>query len=224
MTFFNRRIRVENDFHENSFAYRPKRRAQQAIDAIKVALLSGRREVVDADLGGYFDTIPHAGLMRLVKGRVSDGSILKLIKGRLRSPIVEEDPETGVKRTVKNRCGTPRGGVILPLLANLYLGGLDKAVNGGKQMKTMMVRYDADFVVLCRKGQGAAMHGRLKSWLEKRGLKLNEKKTRIVDFEKESFEFLGFRLAWRKARSGRRPPGAPCGRSPMRSSSASIAG
>ena len=66
----------EADFHENSFAYRPRRRAQQAIDAIKVALLSGRREVVDADLSGYFDTIPHAGLMRLVKGRVSDGSIL----------------------------------------------------------------------------------------------------------------------------------------------------
>ena len=196
----------EADFHENSFAYRPKRRAQQAIDAIKIALLSGRREVVDADLSGYFDTIPHAGLMRLVKGRVSDGSILKLIKGWLRSPIVEEDAETGVKRTVKNRCGTPQGGVISPLLANLYLDGLDKAVNGGKQMKAVMVRYADDFVVLCRKGQGTAMHGRLKSWLEKRGLKLNEKKTRIVDFEKESLEFLGFRLAWRKARSGRHYP------------------
>lgn len=196
----------EADFHENSFAYRPKRRAQQAIDAIKVALLSGRREVVDADLSGYFDTIPHAGLMRLVKGRVSDGSILKLIKGWLRAPIVEEDPETGVKRTVKNRCGTPQGGVISPLLANLYLDGLDKAVNGGKQMRAVMVRYADDFVVLCRKGQGAEMHGRLKSWLEQRGLKLNEKKTRIVDFEKESFEFLGFRLAWRKARSGRSFP------------------
>jgi hypothetical protein len=127
-----------------------------------------------------------------------------------------------------------------------YLDGLYKAVNGGKQMKAVMVRYADDFVVLCRKGQGAAMHGRLKSWLEKRGLKLNEKKTRIVDFEKESFEFLGFRLAWRKARSGRRyphcePSPKSCGklretvreetarstmrgRNPMRSSPASIAG
>ena len=196
----------EADFHENSFAYRPKRRAQQAIDAIKVALLSGRREVEDADLSGYFDTIPHAGLMRLVKGRVSDGSILKLIKGWLRAPIVEEDPETGVKRTVKNRCGTPQGGVISPLLANLYLDGLDKAVNGGSRMRAVMVRYADDFVVLCRKGQGAEMHGRLKGWLERRGLKLNEKKTRIVDFEKESFEFLGFRLAWRKGVSGKSYP------------------
>lgn len=196
----------EADFHENSFAYRPKRRAQQAIDAIKVALLSGRREVVDADLSGYFDTIPHTALMRLVKGRVSDGSILKLIKGWLRASIVEEDPETGVKRMVKNRCGTPQGGVISPLLANLYLDGLDKAVNGGRRMRAVMVRYADDFVVLCRKGQGVEMHRRLKSWLEKRGLKLNEKKTRIADFEKESIEFLGFRLAWRKARSGRSYP------------------
>ena len=196
----------EADFHENSFAYRPKRRAQQAIEEIKVALLSGRREVADADLSSYFDTIPHAGLMRLVKGRVSDGSILKLIKGWLRAVVVEEDPETAGKRTVKNRCGTPQGGVISPLLANLYLDGLDKAVNTGAQMKAVMVRYADDFVVLCRKGQGAEMHGRLKSWLEQRGLKLNEKKTRIVDFEKESFEFLGFRLAWRKSRRGRSYP------------------
>ena len=193
----------EADFHENSFAYRPKRRAQQAIDAIKVALLSGRREVVDADLSGYFDTIPHGALMRLVKGRVSDGSILKLIKGWLRAPIVEEDPDTGAKRPVKNRCGTPQGGVVSPLLSNLYLDGLDKAVNSGKQMKAVMVRYADDFVVLCRKGQGAQMQQRLKRWLETRGLKLNEKKTRIVDFEKENFEFLGFRLAWRRAPSKR---------------------
>ena len=79
----------EADFHENSYAYRPKRRAQQALDAIKVALLSGRREIVDADLSGYFDSIPHAELLRLVKGRVSDGRILKLIKGWLRAPIVD---------------------------------------------------------------------------------------------------------------------------------------
>jgi group II intron reverse transcriptase/maturase len=196
----------EADFHENSYAYRPKRRAHQAIDAIKDALLSGRREVVDADLSGYFDTIPHAELMRLVKGRVSDGSILKLVKGWLRAPVVEENPETGAKRPVKNRCGTPQGGVISPLLANLYLDGLDKAVNAGRQMMAVMVRYADDFVVLCRKGQGEEMHRRLKTWLERKGLKLNEKKTRIVDFEKESFEFLGFRLGWRKARSGRSYP------------------
>ena len=195
----------EADFHENSYAYRPKRRAQQAIDAIKVALLSGRREVVDADLSGYFDTIPHAGLMQLVRGRVSDGSILRLIKGWLRAPIMEED-EKGVRRAKKNRCGTPQGGVISPLLANLYLDGLDKAVNGGQQMKAVMVRYADDFVVMCRKGQGQEMKRRLESWLERRGLILNEKKTKIVDFHREGLEFLGYRLQWRMARSGRYYP------------------
>jgi group II intron reverse transcriptase/maturase len=195
----------EADFHENSYAYRPKRRAQQAIKAINIALLSGRREVVDADLSGYFDTIPHAELMRLVKGRVSDGSILQLIKGWLRAPIVEVD-EDGRRRMEKNRQGTPQGGVISPLLANLYLDGLDKAVNTGRQMKAVMVRYADDFVVMCRKGQGHEMKRRLERWLESRGLKLNEKKTRVVDFERESFEFLGFRLQWRKSPKGRYYP------------------
>ncbi len=196
----------EADFHENSFAYRPKRSAHQAIDAIKKALLSGKTEVVDADLSGYFDTIPHAGLMQLIKKRVSDGSILRLIKGWLRANIVEEDPATGARRITKNRCGTPQGGVVSPLLVNLYLDGLDKAVNGGKKMKAVMVRFADDLVALCRKGQGAQMKQCLKQWLERHGLKLNEEKTRIVDFTKESFEFLGFRLSRMKARNGKHYP------------------
>jgi len=195
----------EADFHENSYAYRPRKRAQQAIDAIKEALLSGRREVVDADLSGYFDTIPHAELMRLVKGRVSDGSILRLIKGWLRAPVVEEDSKGG-RRMRANRCGTPQGGVISPLLANLYLDGLDKAVNTGSEMQAVMVRYADDFVVLCRKGRGAEVYRRLKLWLERRKLKLNEEKTRVVNFEEAGLEFLGFQLSWRKGRSGRKYP------------------
>jgi retron-type reverse transcriptase len=135
--------------------------------------------VVDADLSGYFDTIPHAGPMRLVKGRVSDGSILKLIKGWLRAPIVEEDPETGVKRTVKNRCGTPQGGLISPLLANLYLDGLDKAVNGVKGEMA------GAFHSVSPARKAAANCGR---------------------------------------RSGRKPPGAPCGRNPKKSSLALMCG
>jgi hypothetical protein len=119
---------------------------------------------------------------------------------------VEEDPENGGKRTVQNRRGTPQGGVISPLLANLYLDGLDKAVNTGKQLKAVMVRYADDFVVLCRKGKGAEMNRRLRQWLERRKLKLNEEKTRIVDFETEGLEFLGFRLSWRKSRSGKQYP------------------
>jgi hypothetical protein len=89
------------------------------------------------------------------------------------------------------------------LLANLYLDGLDKAVNRGRVIKAVMVRYADDFVVLCPKGQGAEMHRRLKVWLEKRKLKLNEVKTKVVDFTQEGLEFLGFQLSWRKGRSGR---------------------
>jgi RNA-directed DNA polymerase len=193
----------EADFHENSFGYRPKRRAHEAIEAINKALRNGRREIVDADLSSYFDTIPHAKLMRLIKGRVSDGSILKLIKGWLRAEIVEEDKKSGKKQTKKNRCGTPQGGVISPLLANIYLDALDKAVNMGKQMKAVMVRYADDMVLLCYKGRGKLVCKLLKQWLERRELKLNEEKTRIVDFHQESLEFLGFRMNWRKSRKGK---------------------
>ena len=105
-----------------------------------------------------------------------------------------------------NRCGTPQGGVISPLLANLYLDGLDKAVNTGREMQAVMVRYADDFVVLCRKGRGAEVYRRLKLWLERRKLKLNEEKTRVVNFEEDGLEFLGFQLSWRKGRSGRKYP------------------
>jgi len=189
----------EADFHENSYAYRPKKSAHQAIDKIDEALRSGRIEIIDADLSGYFDTIPHTQLMRLLKRRVSDGAILKLIKVWLRAEIVEEDRESGKKRTMKNRRGTPQGGVISPLLANIYLDDLDKAVNMGKKMKAVMVRFADDFLILCHKGKGKQVYKRLQEWLGRRGLILNEEKTRIVNAFTESVEFLGFRMMRRKS-------------------------
>jgi RNA-directed DNA polymerase len=102
----------EADFHDHSYAYRPKRRTHQAMDKVKEALLSGKVEVVDADLSSYFDLIPHRELLRLVAKRVSDGSLLRLIKAWLRAPIVEEDRETGCRKVLPNRCGTPQGGVV----------------------------------------------------------------------------------------------------------------
>jgi group II intron reverse transcriptase/maturase len=196
----------EADFHENSYAYRPQRRAHQAMETIRKAILSGRKEIVDADISNYFDMIPHAELMNLIAKRVCDGSVLKLIKGWLKAPIVEEDKKTGHKKMIKNRCGTPQGGVISPLLANLYLDALDKAVNAGKNLRGVMVRFADDSVIFCQKGRGAAMHQQLKRWLERRKLKLNEEKTRIVDFTQESFEFLGFRVSQRKSRQGKQYP------------------
>ena len=196
----------EADFEEHSYAYRPEKRPTQAIDAIKEALNTGRTEVVDADLKGYFDTIPHGELMRLVEKRISDRSILDLIRRWLRATIVEEDPKTGKRTKRKSRQGTPQGGVISPLLANLYLDGLDKAVNRGKQLKARMIRYADDFVVCCYRGKGEEMMGRLKLWLEKRKLTLNEEKTKIVDYTQTGIEFLGFKISQRKSQKGKNYP------------------
>jgi len=116
-------------------------------------LRSGRTEVIGADLSGYFDSIPHAELLRLVVRRVSDGSILALIKAWLRAPIVERDPDTGQPTITANRRGTPQGGVISPLLANLYLNRLDWQVNDRCELHPVLVRYADDFVILSRPGR-----------------------------------------------------------------------
>jgi len=197
----------EADSHPHSYAYRPKRNAHQAMDAIKTALLSGRTEVIDADLSGYFDSIPHRELLRLVARRVSDGRIMALIKAWLRAPIVEHDPNTGRPTITGNRRGTPQGGVISPLLANLYLSRLDWQVNDRCEVRPVLVRYADDFVILSRPGQGAELLVRLKRWLAVHGLTLNETKTRTLDVRAEGFKFLGFGVSWRRSRrTGRHYP------------------
>jgi retron-type reverse transcriptase len=115
----------------------------------------GKTEVVDADLAKYFDTIPHVKLMRQVARRVSDGMILKLIKAWLRAPIAEED-ECGGYRMKANTCGTPQGGVISPLLANIYLHPLDEAVNEQCREKPRMIRYADDRAPRGRSGSRKA--------------------------------------------------------------------
>jgi|GEM_PF-82519 len=196
----------EADSHPQSYAYRPKRNAQQAMDAIKTGLRSGRTEVIDADLSGYFDSIPHRELLRLVARRVSDGHILALLKAWLRAPIVERDPKTGRPTITGNRRGTPQGGVISPLLANLYLNRLDWQVNERCELRPVLVRYADDFVILTRPGRGAELMGRLKRWLETHGLTLNETKTRTLEVHREGFKFLGFGVSWRRGKSGRSYP------------------
>lgn len=196
----------EADSHPQSYAYRPKRNAQQAMKAISQALLSGRTEVIDADLSGYFDSIPHHQLLRLVARRVSDGSILALVKAWLRAPIVERDPATGRGTITGNRCGTPQGGVISPLLANLYLNRLDWQVNERCQERPVLVRYADDFVILSRPGQGPELRERLHRWLAAQGLTLNETKTRLLRVQEAGFKFLGFGVSWRTGKSGRSYP------------------
>jgi RNA-directed DNA polymerase len=189
----------EADFHPRSYGFRPKRRAHQAIAAINQAVHHGYVEIIDADLSKYFDTIPHRQLMRAVARRVSDGSVLRLIKGWLRAPIVEEEQD-GTRRVLPNPCGTPQGGVISPLLANLYLDPLDHQVNDKTAGQARMMRYADDFVIACRPGQAQGFLQRLKAWLNAKGLTLNEAKTRLVNIRQEGLNFLGFNLTWRPNR------------------------
>jgi group II intron reverse transcriptase/maturase len=195
----------EADFHEDSYGYRPKRNAHQAIDAITLALMQGKTEVIDADLSGYFDTIDHAALLRLVARRVSDGSILRLVKLFLKAPIVEE--KTGRRTIHPNDRGTPQGGVISPLLANLYLNGMDHGVNGKPELDAKLVRYADDFVALTPPGKGEELYRRLKVYLERKGLTLNAAKTRVFDIRHQSLSFLGFTIRWQRSwRTGRSYP------------------
>jgi RNA-directed DNA polymerase len=193
----------EADFHPNSFGFRPRHNAHQAMDTIIAAMRKGKLEVVDADLSKYFDAIPQGRLIKLVARRTSDGSILHLLKQWLEAPVIEEDRE-GTKRVLPNRQGVPQGGVISPLLANLYLNALDWAVNDPAQAgNPVMVRYADDFVILCAPGQGGELQQRLGRWLSARGLKLNEQKTRKVHSQ-DGFNFLGFTVRWQPSqRSGR---------------------
>jgi len=193
----------EADFHPNSFGYRPKRRAQQAMEVIKKELWKGKTEMVDADLSAYFDNIPHRALMRQLVKRIADGSVLRLIKQWLKAPVIERG-EDGKRRVYGSRRGTPQGGVISPLLANLYLNDLDHGVNEGTAQKATLVRYADDLVILCAPGQSATMRARLERWLGRRGLSLNEAKTRELNANEESFVFLGWQVTPRRSKGGKR--------------------
>ena len=194
----------EADFCESSFGFRPKRSAHQAVDAISKALLTGHRQVIDADLSKYFDTIPHAKLLAVVAERINDKAVLALIKQWLKTPVIEE--ENGRHRTIgggkRNRLGTPQGGVISPLLANLYLHLLDRIWERrglSHRYGAQLVRYADDFVILC-KGRVDAPMQTVKMVLDKCGLMLNEKKTTVVNANIQGFDFLGFCFQMRKSR------------------------
>jgi RNA-directed DNA polymerase len=156
----------EADFEDNSYGYRPKRDAHQAMDDLILQLRTGKNQVIDADVSNYFDTIPHDKLMVLVAKRVVDKHILWLIRMWLKAPIVEEG-EDGRSRTIGNSEGTPQGGVISPLLANIYLNVLDKLWKVRKveeRMEARLIRYADDMVVMCHgnaerilKGTGAIL-------------------------------------------------------------------
>jgi len=198
----------EADFEGCSFGFRPGRNAHQALDQVRAALTTGRTEVYDADLASYFDTIDHGRLMQQLERRIADRSVLRLIRLWLRCPVVEDD-EHGRRRTTYPRQGTPQGGVISPLLANIYLHDFDRAFHGtdgpAQFASARLVRYADDFVVLAR-----WMGPRLVQWLERTleqdlGLTVNRTKTRVVQLSVRgaTLDFLGFTLRYDRDRLGR---------------------
>ena len=190
----------EADFCETSYGFRPKKSAHDAVEDVTYAMNTGYTEVIDADLSKYFDTIPHANLMAVVAERICDGEILRLIQMWLKAPIMEQDKD-GTKRNIgggKGNCkGTPQGGVISPLLSNLYLHILDRIwerKNLQQRLGARIVRYADDIVILCRRGKSEQAMTVLRQILERLKLTLNESKTKIVNAHKEKFYFLGFSI------------------------------
>lgn len=180
----------EREFAPQSYGFRPGRSCQDALRRVDELLKSGHCHVVDIDIRGYFDAIPHGRLMAEVKKHVADGRVLGMIEAFLKAEVMEGMESWDVEN------GTPQGGVISPLLANIYLDPLDwKLAQAGYEM----VRYADDIVVLCREPQQAAQAlEEVRQWMEEVGLELHEGKTKVVDMAQAGshFDFLGYRF-WR---------------------------
>jgi RNA-directed DNA polymerase len=191
----------EADFQPSSYGFRPKRSATQALEAIREAGNRGMNFVVDADIQGYFDNIQRETLMELVKERISDRRVLKLIRQWMETGVMEDGT---VKETL---AGTPQGGVISPRLANIYLNKLDRIWAARCGQLGILVRYADDFVAMCgTESRAREALRRIGLVMDRLGLKLHPAKTRLVDLRrgKESFVFLGCTI--RKKRSIQRNP------------------
>jgi RNA-directed DNA polymerase len=198
----------EADFLDSSYGFRPGRNAHQAIEAIREYLSAGFTEVYDADLKSYFDTIPHDALLKCLERRIADRQVLKLIRMWLESPVIETD-ERGRPTASRPKQGTPQGGVISPLLANLYLHWFEmqhcRGDGPGTWANSKLVRYADDFVVLARY-QSRQLINWIERLLEGRfRLIINRDKTRIVKMRQpgESLTFLGFTLRYDRDLHGR---------------------
>jgi RNA-directed DNA polymerase len=200
----------EADFLDCSYGFRPGRSAHQALTEIRGHIEAGYQAVYDADLKGYFDSIPHSQLVACLQARIADRSVLKLIRMWLEAPVVEESGERGGgKKWSRPEKGTPQGGVASPLLANLYLHWFDALFHGpqgpARKADAKLVRYADDFVVLAKQ-MGAEIVEFIESRLEgKFQLEINREKTRVVDLWEEgaSLNFLGYTFRYDRDRKGR---------------------
>lgn len=178
----------ETGFREGSYGFRPGRGCHDALREVDRLIKEGYAHVVDADLAGYFDSIPHDRLMARVEERVSDGRVLDLLRGWLKADILK-----GLERWTPTK-GSPQGAVISPLLANIYLDPLDAAM---AERGYRMVRYADDFVILCRTREEAdAALEAVRAWVNENGLTLHPEKTHVGDCRQpgQGFEFLGYRF------------------------------
>ena len=189
----------EADLTEEQYAYRPQRSAHDAVNEVHALLNRGYREVVDADLSSYFDTIPHHELMRSIARRVSDGAMLALIKSWLEMAVEEQDGKGGKRRTTLNKDsgrGTPQGAPISPLLANLYMRRFLlgwKHAGWERKLKARIVNYADDFVILSR-GKAKQAREAMEGMMQRLKLRVNQQKTRICRVPEESFDFLGYTM------------------------------
>jgi RNA-directed DNA polymerase len=184
------------DLEPTAYGYRPGRTALEAVQEVHRALCAGQTEVIDGDVSSYFDTIPHADLMKSLACRISDRKMLRLLKMWLKAPVAEKTAGGGWRMSGGKRAtrGTPQGGVVSPLLANVYMNrylkvfrlrGLDRRYGA------RLVNYADDFVVLCRTGAPEVL-AQSRRWFTQMGLTLNEQKTRVCDGRREAFTFLGY--------------------------------
>lgn len=187
----------EADLQPEQYAYRAERSALDAVRAVHRLLNAGHTEVVDADLSGYFDTIPHAELMQCVARRVSDGALLHLIKLWLVVPVEERNARGHTVRTTRNKDegrGTPQGAPISPLLSNLYMRRFVlgwKTLGHEQRLQARIVNYADDFVICCR-GTGQQAQAAMRSMMQRLKLTVNETKTKLCRVPEQTFDFLGY--------------------------------
>ena len=191
----------DEDLQPEQHAYRAGHDAHQAVCDVQAWLDRGYTEVVDADLSGYFDTIPHHELMKCLARRISDRHLLHLVKMWLEAAVEETDEKGRTVRTTRNKDqgrGTPQGGVASPLLANLYMRRfvLGWKTGGHEQrLDAHIVNYADDFVICCRVGRAAEAMSAMRGMMERIKLTVNEQKTRLCTLPTETFQFLGFEFA-----------------------------
>jgi RNA-directed DNA polymerase len=189
----------EVDLQPEQYAYRPGRSALDAVQQVQALMIQGHTEVIDADLSGYFDSIPHGDLMKSVARRVSDRHLLALIKAWLEMPVEECDGRRHKQRTTRNRDegkGTPQGAPLSPLLSNLYMRRFIlgwKVLGHERRLDAHIVNYADDFVICCR-GSAAEAMPVMRDMMAQLRLTVNETKTRLCRGPDEPFNFLGYTI------------------------------